>query len=76
MEIPQEISDYAKCVGFNSIKHIKTIGDSEYYILGLVDKDGNVQPTGLPHVIEYKDGDISKVTGDAMWDLLRLLKIE
>lgn len=70
MAIPKIISEYAKQIGFNSITHLKTIGKSEYYSFGLVDKDGNAQPTGLPFVVEYKNDNIFRVPEDVMWDLL------
>lgn len=70
MEIPEIISDYAKRCGFNIIKHLKTVGNIEYYFLGYVDGDGNTPPTGLPFVIEYKEGDISQILEeDVIWDL-------
>lgn len=76
MEIPQTISDYAKRCGFNIINHLKTEGNIEYYALGYVDEDGNgnTPPTGLPFVIEYKDGDITQILDeDVIWDLMSSL---
>jgi hypothetical protein len=71
MTIPEIILEYAKYVGFDSITHLKTIGESEYYLLGYLDKSKNAQPTGLPYVIEYKGDDIEDVLSEELiWDLL------
>lgn len=75
MQIPQIISDYAKRCGFNIINHLKTADNIEYYALGYVDEDGNTPPTGLPFVIEYKDGDITQILDeDVIWDLMSSLR--
>lgn len=71
MQIPKDISEYANHLGFDSIKYLKTIGESSYYLLGWTDEKKNALPTGLPYIIEYKGDDIEEVLSTGLiFDLL------
>lgn len=61
--IPDNIKEEAAQNGFNSIDYAGRLDGSDYYAVGIVDKNGFPLPTGLPTFIKDSDGTLSIISG-------------
>ena len=61
--IPNYITEIAAKNGFNSIEFAGRLDGSDYYSVGVVDKNGLPVPTGLPTFIQDKGRILSIISG-------------
>ncbi len=54
----------AEKLGFNSVTFAGSIDGADYYAVGVIDKNGDFEPVGLPTFIALKDGQTSWICGD------------
>jgi len=61
--IPAYVKNEAARNGFNSIDYAGRLDGSDYYAVGIVDKNGFPLPTGMPTFIKAADGKLSIISG-------------
>ncbi len=67
--IPEIIKVEAQKHGCNSIEFCGVLDGSEVFGVGVVDKDGNALPTGLPKFLLLKGTKVEFIFGEAALDL-------
>lgn len=72
-EIPKSIQQEASRLGFNSVSYAGRIDGVYFYSVGVLDRNGEFAPVGLPTFIALEHGKTSWVSGDEGLELsLRL----
>lgn len=61
MNVPEQITRMANSYGFNTVKLVKQTKEESVYSIQIVDADGFSLPTGLPHYIVDRNGNLSLV---------------
>lgn len=61
MKLPHIVSIYLNRVGLNAAERLD-MPDREVYSLYRVDKNNQMMPTGLPHMVEISDGKLITLT--------------
>lgn len=69
MEIPHIITVYLKSVGLNMAERLD-VPNRELYSLYKVDKNNQLIPTGLPHIVEISDGKLITLPTKEAFELI------
>ena len=69
MEIPHTITVYLKSVGLNMAERLD-VPNRELYSLYKVDKNNQLIPTGLPHIVEISDGKLITLPTKEAFELI------
>lgn len=69
MELPHIVSVYLKSVGLNAAERLD-VPNREIYSLFRVDKNNQLMPTGLPHMVEIIDGKLVTLPVKEAFELL------
>lgn len=73
MKTPKKVQELAAASGFNRAQYAGTLDGVNYFSLGIVDKNGDPLPSGLPAFVMEAGGRYSLVDGPAGLDVCNRL---